>query len=179
MENELIQLAKSAIDSFLQNKSLEIDKKIKEKFSEKKSCFVTLTKNGELRGCIGSLTPTKPLWKEVIENSINAAFNDFRFFPLSKEEFSKINIEISILSNLEKIEYISLEDLFKKIKNKGVFIRYGSFSATYLPQVWDEIKEPSTFLSSLCKKAGLSFDFWKNKNLEFSIYSVDIIKEKN
>jgi AmmeMemoRadiSam system protein A len=176
MENELIRLARSAILSTLENKPLEIDKTIKEKFSEKKSCFVTLTLNGELRGCIGSLTPTKPLWKEVIENSINAAFNDFRFLPLSKKEFNELKIEISILSELEKIEYISLEDLFKKIKNKGVFIRYNGFSATYLPQVWNEIKSPLTFLSSLCKKAGLSSDFWKNKNLEFFTYNVDIIE---
>ncbi|NMB67077.1 AmmeMemoRadiSam system protein A [Candidatus Woesearchaeota archaeon] len=176
MENELIRLARSAILSTLENKPLEIDKTIKEKFSEKKSCFVTLTLNGELRGCIGSLTPTKPLWKEVIENSINAAFNDFRFLPLSKKEFNELKIEISILSELEKIEYISLEDLFKKIKNKGVFIRHNGFSATYLPQVWNEIKSPLTFLSSLCKKAGLSSDFWKNKNLEFFTYNVDIIE---
>ncbi len=179
MEKELINLSRNAIFSYLENKPLNIDNKIKEKFFEKKSCFVTLTIDGELRGCIGSLIPTKPLWKEIIENSINAAFNDFRFFPLSKKEFPKIKIEISILSQLRKIEYNSFDELFQKIKNKGIFIKYKEFSATYLPQVWDEIKNPEHFLSSLSNKAGLSSNFWKNNppEIEIFIYNVKIIKE--
>jgi AmmeMemoRadiSam system protein A len=179
MEKELINLSRNAIFSYLENQPINIDKKIKEKFSEKKPCFITLTIEGELRGCIGSLTSTKPLWEEVIENSINAAFNDFRFLPLSKKEFSKIKIEISILSPLRKIQYNSFDELFKKIKNKGVFIKYKEFSATYLPQVWDEIKNPEHFLSSLFNKAGLSSNFWKNNpsKIKIFIYDVKIIKE--
>jgi len=174
---KLLEIARKSIQFALDGKVFEPDESTKKKFSEKRACFVTLMLNGNLRGCIGSLTPRQELWKDVIENSINAAFNDPRFYKLTKEEFEKIKIEISILSEPREIGYSDLEDLKNKIRGRGVILSYGSHTATYLPQVWEQIKKPEDFLSSLCLKAGLSKDFWKNHNVKIRIYDVEKIKE--
>jgi len=176
-KKELLKLARETIISELKDKELVIDERIKKEFSEKKACFVTLSKNGVLRGCIGSLIPHQELWKDVIENAKNAAFNDIRFPPLIDEELDEIKIEISILSIPKEIHYKNLEDLKRKIKGKGVIIYYSSYSATYLPQVWEEIKNEEEFLSSLCLKAGLGVNFWKNNELRVKVYEVEKIKE--
>jgi AmmeMemoRadiSam system protein A len=90
---ELLGLARKAILAELENKKLNIDEKIKKKFSEKKACFVTLTISSELRGCIGSLYARQELWKDVAENAKNAAFSDPRFNSLTLDELEKIKIE--------------------------------------------------------------------------------------
>jgi hypothetical protein len=174
---ELLKLARESIKSKLENKELKISDLIKKKYSEKKACFVTLTTNGNLRGCIGSLEPRQELWKEVAENARNAAFSDPRFNALTKEELEKVKIEISVLSIPKKIEYKDSEDLKKKIKGKGVIIKKGYNSATYLPQVWKELPDEEEFLSSLCRKAGLAEDMWKTGKLEVWNYLVDSVEE--
>jgi AmmeMemoRadiSam system protein A len=174
---ELLGFARETIKAKLNSGELEISEAIKKKYSEKGACFVTLTINGDLRGCIGSLQARQELWKDVIENSLHAAFEDSRFEPLEKNELEKIKIEISVLSVPKKIEYKNSEDLLEKILGKGVVIRKGFFSATYLPQVWEEISDAKEFISSLCLKAGLSADFWKNNTLEVSLYMVEKVKE--
>ncbi|MEM4330838.1 MAG: AmmeMemoRadiSam system protein A [Candidatus Pacearchaeota archaeon] len=176
-KNKLLKLARESIKSFLEEKKLEIPEEIKREFSEKKASFVTLKINNNLRGCIGTLFPTKELWRDVSENAINAAFKDPRFFPLTKEEFEKIKIEVSILSLPKKIDYKDIKDLKRKIKGKGVILSYSFYSATYLPQVWEEIKDEEQFLSSLCLKAGLPSNFWKTNKLEILTYEVEKISE--
>mgnify|MGYP001597960380 FL=1 len=151
--------------------------KIKKKYSEKKACFVTLTISGELRGCIGSLEARQELWKDVVENARNAAFSDPRFNPLTREELKEVKIEISVLSVPEKIEYKNEKDLKNKIKGKGVIIQKNFYSATYLPQVWEQLKNEEEFLSSLCRKARLPGNSWRNKKLDVWTYSVKSIEE--
>lgn len=178
--SELLKLARESIKAELENKELAVSEDIKKRYSKKQACFVTLIEHNELRGCIGSIKPSQELWKDVIENARNAAFHDSRFPPISKEELEKIKIEISILSIPKKISYKSLEDLKKKIKNKGIVIKKGWNSATYLPQVWEELPDADIFLSSLCRKALLSSDAWKNikSKLEIWVYKTKKIKEK-
>jgi len=180
-KKNLLNLARKTIEFALEGKKFEPDEKIKEKYSEKKACFVTLTKNNQLRGCIGSLIAKQELWKEVIENSINSAFNDVRFYPLKKTELKDIDIEISILSKPRQINYNNLGELKEKIKNKGVLISYSIYSATYLPQVWGQLKTEERFLSSLCEKAGLNIDFWKTGKLKVEVYNTEniILNTKN
>ncbi len=173
----LLKIAREAIISELAGKNLVVEEKIKREFSEKRACFVTLKKDGELRGCIGSLIPRQELWKDVIENAKNAAFKDPRFYSVSKEEIRKIKIEISILSLPKEISYRGLDELKRKIKGKGVILSYTLHSATYLPQVWEEIENEEEFLSSLCLKAGLPANFWKEKTLKIETYSVDKLEE--
>lgn len=174
---ELLELARESIKLSFHNKKPEVNEKLRNKFSEKKACFVTLTLKGELRGCIGSIYARQELWKDVIENAIHAAFDDPRFPPLKEQDFDKIKIEISILSIPRKISYITEQELEKKIKNKGVIIKKSFYSATYLPQVWDEIPDFMEFIGSLCEKAGLSPDAWKRLDLEVFIYDAKKVSE--
>jgi len=173
----LLTLARKAIQSKLEAKQIKIDEKTKTQFNKKQACFVTLTLNNQLRGCIGSLLPHQSLYQDVVENSANAAFHDPRFLPLTKSELKQVKIEISILSIPKKLKYKNSQDLLKKIKSKGVIIKHGWNSATYLPQVWEQISEPEEFISNLCIKAGLPPDTWKSEKLEIQTYEVEKIKE--
>jgi AmmeMemoRadiSam system protein A len=145
---------------------------------EKRGTFVTLTKDGTLRGCIGTILPLKPLILDVIDNTINAAFRDPRFPPLGKEELPLIKIEISVLTVPKKLEFSDKDDLLRKLRpgEDGVIIIKGPYQATFLPQVWDELPDKDSFLSHLCAKAGLSpYEYRNPKDLEVFTYEVEII----
>jgi len=146
--------------------------KIVNKFKEKKGVFVTLTKNKELRGCIGTILPIKELGIATYENAIHAAIHDPRFPPLTREELREIEIEISILSNPRRVEYKNVDELLKKIEphRHGIIISYNGYSATFLPQVWEQLNTKEKFLSHLCLKAGLPMDFWKTGKLIVEVY---------
>jgi len=115
----------------------------------------------------------------IKENSINAAFKDPRFHPLTKEEFDRIEIEISILTPPQELSYTDADDLLKKLRPgiDGVIIKKGFYEATFLPQVWDQLSEKEEFLSHLCLKAGLSPDSWKKEKLHVSTYQVQAFEE--
>ena len=172
----LLTLARNTLEAHFQNKKPEIPEQIKQKYSKKQACFVTLTKNGQLRGCIGSLQATQELYLDVIENTTNAAFHDPRFSPLTKQELPNIKIEISLLSVPKKLPFQNEQDLLKKINNRmGLILKKGSFRSTFLPQVWQELPNKVEFLKHLSMKAGLPPDAWKTA--EFSYYAVKKIKE--
>lgn len=177
-EHELIILARESIKCAMEKKDIIVNEKIKEKYSRKQACFVTLTKNGELRGCIGNLKAERELWKNIINNAIASASLDPRFKPLSKAELDKIKIEISLLSKLKQIKYKNVKELKQKIFGKGVVIKKSQNIATYLPQVWKLLSDAELFLSSLCEKAGLESDAWKKDELDVFVYGVKVIKEK-
>lgn len=140
------------------------------------ACFVTLTINGKLRGCIGSLKAHRPLNLDVIENAKAAAFADDRFTPLTAKELSQVKIEISVLSQPINLNYQSPDDLINKLDPKmGVILSYNNFSATFLPQVWQDLPDKIEFLELLAKKAGLSKDDWQKA--EYQYYYVDSYKE--
>jgi AmmeMemoRadiSam system protein A len=141
--------------------------------------FVTLTISGQLRGCIGNLTSNEPLESGVRRNAINAAFHDPRFAPLSASEFKRIEIEISILSEPRSLNYRDGDDLLNKLRPNidGVIIRQQAASATFLPQVWEQLPRPQDFLAHLCMKAGLAADSWQNSQLEVSSYQVQYFEE--
>lgn len=144
-----------------------------------KATFVTLIKNGELRGCVGKLFPDKPLYQDVIENTRKSAFSDFRFPPLSKEELGSIKIEISILSTPEELKYSKVHDLIEILKREkpGVILDAGLNRATFLPQVWEKIESVESFLTHLCIKAGLDKDAWRSDNLKIKTYQVEKFKD--
>ena len=141
--------------------------------------FVTLTINGQLRGCIGSLTSDEPIRTGVHRNVINAAFHDPRFTPLSAAEFDKVKIEVSILSEPQRLKYRDSDDLMEKLRPSvdGVIVRKDCASATFLPQVWDQLPQPHEFLSHLCTKAGLAADAWRQTRLEIFTYQVQHFSE--
>ncbi|MBU0975545.1 MAG: AmmeMemoRadiSam system protein A [Patescibacteria group bacterium] len=178
----LLKLSRKALEHILKTgEELSVkDSDIPKKYKEKKATFVTLTNNGALRGCIGKLVPQIELYRDIIENTYSAAFNDPRFPQLTKEELDGIRIEISILSEPKAYKRTSPEALIEFLsKDKpGVILEMGFHSATYLPQVWEEVDNPEEFLSSLCLKAGLPQDMWKKENVKISTYSVMKFKEK-
>ena len=141
--------------------------------------FVTLKIKGRLRGCIGSLTASETVLNGVKRNAVNAAFHDPRFSPLSKDELNRTEIEVSILSEPQPLAYRDGQDLITKLRAHvdGVIIRKGHASATFLPQVWEQLPGPEDFLTHLCLKAGLPSDAWQNSELEVSTYQVQYFEE--
>lgn len=141
--------------------------------------FVTLKIKGQLRGCIGNLTASESLISGIRRNALNAAFHDPRFAALSASELDRVEIEVSILTEPKPLNYRDSADLLKKLRPKvdGVTICLGHASATFLPQVWEQLPNPQDFLSHLCMKAGLAADAWKNKKLEVSTYQVQYFEE--
>ncbi|MFO7932301.1 MAG: AmmeMemoRadiSam system protein A [Thermodesulfobacteriota bacterium] len=148
-------------------------------FQSRLGTFVTLKINGNLRGCIGNLMPEKPLAEGVKENAINAAFNDPRFAPLSKEEFSRIQIEVSLLTEPAPLEYSDAQDLLDKIRPNvdGLIIKKGPRTSTFLPQVWQQLPDKKSFLSQLCMKAGLPPDEWEKGDLQVFTYQARYFEE--
>jgi len=146
---------------------------------EKRGCFVTITKNDELRGCIGYIEPVASLGSAISDNAINAAFHDPRFAELDKSELKEIKIEISVLTVPEKLKYTKTSDMLLKIKPHihGIILKKDGYSATFLPQVWDEVPEKEQFLSYLSIKAGLNKDAWK-KNPEVYTYKAEHFSEE-
>lgn len=171
----LLKLARDAIESKIYDREIYANEEIKKKFSKKQSCFVTLTEDNMLRGCIGSLYANQELWKDVVDNSVHAAFHDYRFLPLNERELDKIKIEVSVLSIPEKLGIG--KDVLDKIDDKmGIILEKGSSSSTFLPQVWEQIKDKKEFLEELSMKAGLDKDAWKTAKLSF--YRVEKVEEK-
>jgi len=148
------------------------------RLKERLACFATLTLDNELRGCIGHIEAVQSLYLDVIQNAVAAAFEDPRFSPLTVDEFKKIKIEVSILSNPIPLDFVSSVDLLDKLRPNidGVIIQKGRSGATYLPQVWDDLPDKKEFLSSLCLKAGLEPDEWTKPGMSVWTYQVEAIK---
>jgi len=172
----LLSLARKSIEHWLKysEKLFISDEEISPSLKNNKACFVTIIKNGKLRGCIGCLEPIAPLYQNVISNAVSAAFFDPRFSPLTKEELKEIKIELSILDKPKKFEYRTINELLIYLEREkpGIIIKKGKFSATFLPQVWNEIETVEEFLSHLCLKAGLPALEWQKGDLEVFIYNV-------
>ena len=141
--------------------------------------FVTLKIKGRLRGCIGNLTSSETVLDGVKRNAVNAAFHDPRFSPLSLDELDRTEIEVSILSEPKPLAYRDGQDLINKLRTHvdGVIIRKGHASATFLPQVWEQLPGAEDFLTHLCLKAGLPSDAWQNPDLEVLTYQVQYFEE--
>ena len=142
---------------------------------EPRGCFVTIHKSGQLRGCIGIFEGRGPLWKNIEEMALQAAFQDPRFPPLVAKEFEKIDIEISALSPLRKIN--SVDEI--KVGEHGIYITRGFNRGVLLPQVateqgWDR----DTFLDHTCMKAGLSSGCWRKPGAVIEIFSAEVFGEK-
>ena len=141
--------------------------------------FVTLTIDGKLRGCVGALEAYQPLVEDVREHALAAAFEDYRFAPVRSDELEDISIEISRLTTPQPLDYDNPEDLLKKLNRgiDGVVLKDGLRRATFLPQVWQKLPSPITFLEHLCQKMGAPPDLWRRQILEVLIYQVEEFHE--
>ena len=181
----LVQLARQTLmhemgKSIPPDKSESIKKHLQDQsYNSHCGTFVTLKIDDQLRGCIGNLTANEPLSEGVRRNAINAAFHDPRFPPLTERELEKVDIEVSILTEPQPLEYVDGEDLISKLRVNvdGVIIRKGHASATFLPQVWEQLPDPEDFLEHLCLKAGLSSNDWRNSKLDVLTYQVQYFEE--
>jgi AmmeMemoRadiSam system protein A len=137
--------------------------------------FVTLHKNGKLRGCIGYITATKPLIQLVTDAALASAFQDTRFEPLRREELDRVEIEISVLSPPRRIE--NLEEI--EVGKHGIIMRQGFRSGLLLPQVAEEYGwDRETFLINTCYKAGLSGNCWRDPATEIEIFTAIVFNER-
>ena len=140
--------------------------------------FVTLTQYDELRGCIGSLQACDPLIDDVSNNAVSAAMRDPRFMPLMADELDSVNVEVSLLSELQPLSFASEADALAQLRPEidGVVFEYGPYRSTFLPQVWESLPQPSQFLAKLKSKARLSEDFW-DEGVKLSRYTVSKWRE--
>ncbi len=177
----LIKVARKTIENVLLGRTEKEpeDKNLPGVFHERRGTFVTITEDGNLRGCIGHIIPRESIIEGVRVNAINAAFRDPRFRPLSPDELDKIKIEVSILTEPKPLKYKDAQDLLDKLRPgiDGVIIKKGFHEATFLPQVWEQLPGKEDFLTHLCLKAGLDGDAWRRGDLEVSTYQVQAFEE--
>lgn len=180
MKTIVLKIARQAIqDAFDQKNSIEVDQLTREYpwLKEEGASFVTLTQNGKLRGCIGSLIARRPLIEDIIDNANAAAFKDPRFMKLTKKDFEETDIEVSILTPPVLVNYTDTQDLKNKITSNedGVILSLEGYQATFLPQVWEALPDFEQFFGHLLNKAGLPLDSFKNHPI---IYKYTVKKFK-
>ncbi|AEH44729.1 AMMECR1 domain protein [Thermodesulfatator indicus DSM 15286] len=171
----LLYIARESITSALEGRPPRLPREIPPKLLEPYGAFVTLHKHGQLRGCIGTFHPEGPLYKTVFEMARSAAFNDPRFPPVTLEELSEIDIEISVLSPMWRAT--SIDEI--EVGKHGIYIIRGINRGVLLPQVaveygWDR----ETFLDHTCLKAGLPPGCWQDPETEIYLFTAEIFSEK-
>ncbi len=167
----LRQIAQSAIERRFKGESPPKIDIAGGHLKENRGAFVSLHRQGRLRGCIGTIQPSRPLYQVVEEMAAAAAFDDTRFSPLSAGELKDLDLEISVLTPLQRVEEVDEIEVGKH----GLYIKKGFHAGLLLPQVateygWDRV----TFLEETCRKAGLPKHAWKEKGTEIYIFSADI-----
>lgn len=167
----LLPIARAAI-----SRALDVSRAADETapwLAEHGACFVTLTQDGELRGCIGTLQAHRPLLFDVKSNAVSAAMHDPRFMPLSVEELDITTVEISLLSPTTAMDVRDEADALAQMRPNvdGIVFEYGRYRSTFLPQVWEDLAQPRQFLAMLRRKAGLPDDFWE-EGVKLSRYTV-------
>ena len=173
---ELLQIARDVIEAHCRGKRIPAPRASSPSLNELRGAFVTLHKDGKLRGCIGHIRGEKPLVETVAEMAEAAAFRDPRFPPVTAEEIRMLEYEISVLTPLRRIS--NVEEI--QVGTHGIYMKSDGCSGLLLPQVatewgWDR----ETFLEHTCKKAGLPTDAWKDENTEIYIFSADVFSPED
>ncbi len=175
MQRELLlRTARETIEARLEGRTPRYEE-VGEELKQIQGAFVTLHKNGELRGCIGMIEGRMPLIEGIKEMSLSSAFHDPRFSPLREEELPSCDLEISVLSPLKTVTgYEEIE-----VRLHGVVLSLQNRSAVFLPQVateqgWDRDQT----LSHLCRKAGLPADAWLNPEMNFEVFTAEVFGEE-
>lgn len=165
-QRRLTELAKSSIRHGLKTgKPLIIDlAEYPAELARQRATFVTLQKQRQLRGCIGTLDAIRPLAVDIAENAFSAAFRDPRFPPLDAHELSGLDVHLSILTPPEPMTFTSEQDLLNQLRagTDGLILVDGHRRGTFLPSVWESLPEPEQFLRHLKQKAGRAPDYWSD-----------------
>lgn len=172
----VLQIARGALEHALGNGAANVPSELASTpwLREKGCSFVTLRREGDLRGCIGCLEPYRPLGEDIAGNAVAAALHDRRFLPVTQFELESINVEVSILTPSEPLPFADENDAIAKLRPDidGVILEYGRQRGTFLPQVWEQLPDPRSFLRELKRKAGLPADFW-HADLRLRRYGVE------
>jgi len=165
-QHSLLDIARRSISHGLETgRALSIDvAQLSKNLQVDSAVFITLTRGGELRGCIGSLQAVDPLAQAVANSAFNAAFRDRRFGKIESAELKQINIEISVLSALDPIKVESRQALLDALKpgEDGLLMEDHGYRSTFLPKVWEKIPSSNQFLDELMQKAGLPAGHWSD-----------------
>lgn len=142
-----------------------------------RASFVTLEKQGQLRGCIGCLVASRPLAEDIAENAYSAAFQDPRFPPLREHEWEGLAIHLSLLTTAEPMDFSSEQDLLGQLQPgiDGLILAEGSRRGTFLPSVWEQLPNPAEFLQHLKLKAGLPATYWSD-SIKILRYRTEVIE---
>ncbi len=172
----LLKIARASISNRLRIEYPEPD--LPAEFEVWGATFVTLTMEGGLRGCIGTLDAHRPIHVDARENALAAAFSDPRFMPISIAEWPSVKIEVSLLSEPVQLLFSDEEEALSSLSpgSDGVIFECRGRRSTFLPQVWESLPEASEFLAHLKRKAGLPAGFWSDEVKLFR-YGVDKWKE--
>ena len=178
-KKSLLQVARKVIEAAVCGRAVSEFESEDPLFNEKRGCFVTIHNNGRLRGCIGNFTGDIGLIKMIREMAVAAATQDYRFAhnPVTPQELSEIDVEISVLSPLERTD----NPLGLELGKHGIYIRRGTTSGCYLPQVATETGwSKEQFLGSCCSdKAGLPYDAWKGSDTEVLLFTAEVFGEND
>lgn len=178
----LLSLARASIEYALDYGAALIpeEKSFPLELQQKLATFVTLKKQDQLRGCIGSLVATQSLARDVSEHACAAAIQDTRFSPLKAVELIEIDISISILGPSRVVSFNSEEEMLDKIVagEDGVILRIGNRRSTFLPSVWKVLQEKQDFLNQLKLKAGLPDNYWSD-DIQISCYQTEEFSESS
>ncbi|MBR6663860.1 MAG: AmmeMemoRadiSam system protein B [Alphaproteobacteria bacterium] len=178
--DDILQIAKRALSKAVAKKRYTPDREdYPNVMFDKGATFVTLTKKGELRGCIGSLLPKQAVALDIAQNTYSACNEDGRFNPITSEELLDIKISISFLSSYEKVEFDNEEELLNQIipNVDGLVLRDGDRQGLFLPSVWKQIPDKKEFLNNLKIKAGLSPSYWSDKVKIYRFRTVEITEK--
>jgi AmmeMemoRadiSam system protein A len=171
---KLLKIARAAIDACLTDSDPTPDKIENSPLNQTAGCFVTIHKGAQLRGCIGNFVSTQPLYLEVAQMAVAAATADPRFHAMNRADLGNYNLDISVLSPLEKIDDIDQIE----VGTHGIYLEKDYSRGVLLPQVateqgWDRL----TFLQQTCLKAGLPSDAWESAQASIYIFSAQVITE--
>jgi AmmeMemoRadiSam system protein A len=175
-KTKLLEIARASINKYLETgKKMELSEN-DPVLKQEMGAFVTLNKAGELRGCIGNLVASQPLYLTVRDMAVEAAVDDPRFPQLTLSGLKDVEIEISVLSPLQRVDSAQSIELGKH----GVLVRKGYQSGVFLPQVATETGwSKEEFLNNLCAhKAGIAADAWKDKDTQLYVFTAEILSEK-
>jgi uncharacterized protein len=172
---QLLRLARTSIESTLDGRTPEMRaEEFDEDLRRPAGAFVTLRKDGDLRGCIGSIRAMEPLYRAVASSAISAAFRDPRFFPVRKDEIGHLELEISVMGPIEQVrDFNEIE-----VGRDGLIISRGRFAGLLLPQVASEYGwDRETFLDQTCLKAGLQPDAWRSPDTRIEKFAAEVFGE--
>ena len=175
----LLDLAREALEMAVIRGVLpeESREDLPSRLREERGCFVTLTRRGDLRGCIGNVFPAGPLFRKAQEHARAAALHDTRFGPVTPMELPEIDVEVSVLTAPAPIAFASPDQLCQLLRpgQDGVVLRVGARTATFLPQVWEKLPNPEEFLNRLAQKAGCRPDAWQSPDAQVMTYEAQHI----